>query len=382
MTPEDVVLPYERQLEPNTTRTCGAACLTMVYRSFGLDIGQSDITAAVSRLNRFGSVASTTHLMAQDALMRGFEGVAIQARHPLQTLRLCRDAGIRVILNHRLSDDSGTGHYSALVDIDDTDVILHDPFFGPSRHLSHGELLELWQPHLPDSEIVGNVLIAIAAGPTESPACRVCGGALPSSVDCPRCAARVDLQPGAVLGCIRPGCVGRLWNYVCCPACDFTWSFSPSIPTAGPGASPSSPDPQAAATSDDPLNLGRLFGELDRFCSRILSLPAAAAHPDIRQQLDFIIASKEKLKLAQAEEIARRKAGDEQMARLQKETEQRRAAHHEHLADLETPPPPLDGAALSRALLRSLGLPDWRQETEEAGEWNVDRQPGSRDTTP
>jgi hypothetical protein len=374
MTPADAVLPYERQLEPNTTRTCGAACLSMVYRSFGLDVGQSEIAAAVSRPNRFGSVASTTHLMARDAAMRGFESVAVQVRHPLQTLRLCRDSGIRVVLNHRLSDDSATGHYSALVDIDDTGVILHDPFFGPSRQLSHGQLLELWQPRLPDSEIVGNILIAIAARPTAVPACRVCGGALPSSVDCPRCATRVDLQPAAVLGCIRPGCPGRLWNYVCCPACDFTWAFSPVVPTVGESASPSSPEPRATATSDeDPLNLDRLFGELDRFCSRILSLPAAAAHPDIRQQLDFIIASKEKLKLAQAEEIARRKTSDEQMARLKEETERRREAHHEKLADLETPSPPLDGDALSRALLRSLGLPDWRQRTEATEDWDVDR---------
>jgi hypothetical protein len=374
MTPADAVLPYERQLEPDTTRTCGAACLSMVYRSFGLDIGQGDIAAAVSRPNRFGSMASTTHLMARDALTRGFEGVAIQARHPLQTLRLCRDAGIRVVLNHRLSRDSSTGHYSALVDIDDTDVILHDPFFGPSRHLSHGELLDLWQPRPPDSEIVGNMLIAIAAGPTELAACRVCGRARPSSVDCPRCAARVDLQPGAVLGCIMPGCVGRLWNYVCCPACDFTWTFSPVIPTAGERASTSSPDPQAAATSDeDPFNLGRLFGELDRFCGRILSLPAAAGHPEIRQQLDFINASRDTLKLAQAERIARRKASDEQMARLNEETERRREAHRQKLADLETPSAPLDGDALSRALLRSLGLPDWRQRTETTGEWDVDR---------
>src|SRR5580704_4148951 len=95
------VIPYERQSDPQTSRRCGAACLSMVYRSFGKEIPQDEIWPAVAKQNRFGSLASTTHLMARDALSRGFSALAFQARHPLQALLLCRNAGIRAILNHR-----------------------------------------------------------------------------------------------------------------------------------------------------------------------------------------------------------------------------------------------------------------------------------------
>jgi hypothetical protein len=292
-------------------------------------------------------------------VQRGFDVVTIQARHPLQALRLCRDSGIRAILNHRLTHDAATGHYTVLVDIDDHDVILHDPFFGPSCHLSHAELLELWQPRLPNSEIVGNVLIGIAVRSAAVPACQVCGTPMPSSVECPQCAKAIGLTPGALLGCTTGDCAARMWNYICCPSCDFMWTFSVQPPRAT--SSGLSPDAQAAsAAADDPWNLSRVFSELDKFCSHVLSLPAAAAHPDIKQQIAFILASKERLKLAQAEELVHRKTREEQLANLQRETAQREEAHRERLEELETPSPPLDGDALSRALLRSLGLPDWR----------------------
>src|ERR1700722_14733148 len=94
-------IPFEKQSDPETTRMCGAACLSMVYRSFGKEVPQAEIWPAISKPNRFGGVSSITHLMAQDAINRGFSAVAIQARHPLQVLRLCRETGTRAILNHR-----------------------------------------------------------------------------------------------------------------------------------------------------------------------------------------------------------------------------------------------------------------------------------------
>ncbi len=146
MSAAPTAIPYERQTDPRDSRTCGAACLSMVYHSFGKEVPQSEIWPAIAKQNRFGSLASTTHLMALDALGRGFAAVAIQARHPLQALGLCREPGVRAILNHRLQPDSPAGHYSVLVDLDDKNVVLHDPFLGPSRRLSHAELLDLWQP--------------------------------------------------------------------------------------------------------------------------------------------------------------------------------------------------------------------------------------------
>jgi hypothetical protein len=189
-------ISYESQIDPQISRTCGAACLSMVYRSFGEEVPQAEIWPAIAKRTASGSLASTTHLMVQDAVNRGFSAVAIQARHPLQVLRLCREYGIHVILNHRLRREAPAGHYSVLVDLDDKTVVLHDPFDGPSRRLSHAELLELWQPNFPNSEITGNVLIAIAARPLASPACEFChtenafSGRLPEVQKARRPAAR------------------------------------------------------------------------------------------------------------------------------------------------------------------------------------------------
>src|SRR5262249_37774312 len=155
------------------------------------------------------------HLIVQDALNRGYAALAIQARDPLQVLRRCRDSGIRVILNHRLKPDVPSGHFTVLVDLDADRVVLHDPYFGPSRRVAQVELLELWRPRYVNAEIAGIVLIGIAAEPPASPPCSVCGAGIPASVNCPACSKPVPLQPAALLGCVGAGCPARTWNYVC-----------------------------------------------------------------------------------------------------------------------------------------------------------------------
>jgi hypothetical protein len=363
-------IPYERQADSQTGRTCGATCLSMVYRSLGKEVTQAEIWPAIAKENRFGRVSSTTHLMTRDALSRGFAAMAFQTRHPLHTLRLCRESGIRAILNHRLTDDAPTGHYTVLVDIDDRSVVLHDPYFGPARRLSHADLLELWQPLLPGSEIIGNVLIGVVAEPRVIRACDLCRSPIPSNVECPRCRRLVGLQPGALLGCLNSACIARMWNYICCPSCDYTWALSleelPFAATASSflnnpdrtrAAGLSSLDAQAAKDSEESSSWMKLcFGELDKFCNHILSLPALANHAAIKQQLESITASKEAIKLAESERLVYQKIARDQMAKLQEETELKREAHRRKLEELNRTSPPLDGKALGRALLKNLGF--------------------------
>jgi hypothetical protein len=127
------------------------------------------------------------------------------------------------------------------------------------------------------------------------------------------------------------------------------------MPSGSPEASDKSPHDQP--------NFEPVFGELDKFCSHILSLPVVAAHPEIKQQLDFILASKEKLKLAQAEDRVHRQTSEDQLLRMQADVAERQEAHRKKMEELETPSPPLNGEALSRALLKSLGLPEGRDDT-------------------
>ena len=349
-------IEYEGQSDSDSNRTCGAACLSMVYRSFGKEVPQDQIWPAIAKQNQFGRVASTTHLMVADVISRGYGAVAIQVRRPLDSLRFCRESGIRAILNHRVQHESPAGHYSVLVDIDEQYVVLHDPLLGPSLRLTHAELLTRWQPLAGGSEILGNVLIAVAAAPIAAEACALCGAPMVSSVPCPKCGQIVSLQPAAILGCIDDGCAARMWNYLICPACDYTWSFSLQHPEAGASV-PGEMQPTPSA-EEDPWRLNQVFSRLDAFCNHVLSIPGAAEHPDVKRQIDFMKASKERLKQAQAEQLAYSKIHHERLTAMLSEARQRHEAHRKKMEELNTPAPPLDGSALAVALLKNMGFID------------------------
>jgi hypothetical protein len=349
-----VTIPYEKQSDPQINRGCGAACLSMVYRSFGKEVPQAEIWPLIAKQNRFGSVASTTHLMALHAMSQGFSAVVIQARHPLQVLRLCREGGIRAILNQRGQPEVNTGHYTVLADIDDKNVIVHDPSLGPSRRMSYAELLQLWQPQSSASEIASNVVIGIAAEPIAIPACEFCHTEIPSKVDCPKCKKAVGLTPATLLGCIRNGCIARMWNYVCCPSCDFVWSFDEAGASTAefPGAAATTP----VSSLREPPNFDKLFAELDKFSAHLSAIPGAASHPELKQQLDFLVGSQQRLTLAQAEGSARLKARQDKLEKASEEAKQAEEARRKKKEERNTPLPPLDGNALAQSLLKNLGF--------------------------
>lgn len=352
-------IPYEGQADPQTRRDCGAACLSMVYRSLGKEVSQDEIWPAIAKPSRFGAVSSTTYLMAQDALNRGFAAVAIQARHPLQALRLYSQSGTRAILNHRLAQDSPLGHYSVLVDMDEHEVVLHDPLYGPSRRIPCTELLELWKPR-PVSEIAGYTLIAIAAEPPSVAPCSLCHAPVPHNFACPRCKRPVDSSATALLGCTNHDCVARVWNLICCPSCDCTFSLgapAPVLPVESAelnGLPSGSNSPRTSAR--DSVDLNPVFAAVDKFCSQILTIPGARDHPEIKRQLDIVASSKEKLKLAHAEALVHRKAHLERLTEMLQTAKQNEEAHRQKVTELNRPSPPLDGDALARALLSNLGL--------------------------
>jgi len=352
MSPPETI-PFERQTDAQGNRMCGAAALAMVYRSLGTTATQAEIWPRIFRRSTGGSLASATYLMCQDALHRGFASLAIQVKHPLQTLRVCRDSGIRAILSHRLREDLPTGHYTVLVDLDADDVVLHDPYYGPSRRLAQQALLDLWRPGYPDAEITGHVLIGVAARPPAgppSPPCPECGTVMPASVACAVCDRPIALEPSALLGCVRAGCPARMWNYLCCPSCDHVWSFQPGSPSARGEA------PAAGGSEQDPWNLERLFGELDNVLARLRSLPSAAANPAVVPYLDFIQSSKERLRLAQTEEVARRRERQSRLSEMRRKYGEQEASILKKRDGTDKPGSPLDGDSLVQALLKGHGL--------------------------
>jgi hypothetical protein len=352
-------MPYEKQADTESTRMCGAACLSMVYRSFGKEVAQAAIWPVIAKQNRFGSLASTTHLMTKDALGRGLAAVAIQARHPLQALHLCQEAGIRAILNHRLQADSPQGHYTVMVHLDSQSVVLHDPYFGPSRRVSHAELLQLWQPYFANSEIAGGVLIAIAGEPGEAPACQFCHTVTPTSVECPNCKKPVRLRPAAVLGCMNPNCIARMWNSVCCPTCDFMWDFGVPARAGATGSREAAGAPGSEARPEDgtpPASITQMFEELDKFCKLVQGLPGAANNAELQQQLQILMGGKASMMGGLGEAAAYTQAARAQMAAFVQAAKERGETQRQKVAEASKPMEPLDGTALGRALLKNLGF--------------------------
>jgi len=214
---KNMLISYEKQFD---ARTCGAAALCMVYRSFGLACTQSEVWRRIARPGPWNLPRSNTRLLCADALSIGLDALIFKARDPWRVLELSLAQGIRVILNHRPTPKSQAGHYSVLVGLDGEDVVLHDPHFGPLRHLTRDEMLELWRSDLGRSEIAGWVLVAFTNAPASALVCELCVTNTRESVPCVNCERSIPLHPGAVLGCVSATCRARTWERIHCPYCD------------------------------------------------------------------------------------------------------------------------------------------------------------------
>ncbi len=223
-------IPYERQLESPTRRTCGAAALCMAYRSLGIRQSQDMIWEQISQADASGRRVARTYLLARNALHHGLAALVLRAQPSRDAFTRWLDAGVRIILNHRLQADAPWGHYSVLVATEPAAVTVHDPQLGPDRRLAWPELLALWEPLPGGSEIGGRILVAVArrhAGAPLAAGCSSCGTALPREVTCPRCRSRIPLEPQAVLGCAAAACLQRTWETLFCPYCDLACTTLP-----------------------------------------------------------------------------------------------------------------------------------------------------------
>lgn len=168
------MIPYERQIQRPGERTCGAAVLSMLYRSFGVSVNQVTVWEELRQYSSDRTRARTCHL-TRHLLEHGFSAVAARLREP-ETFVFGDFPSVRMIVVHRIRRESDKGHFSLFVgvDRDRRTVFLHDPQVGPHREIDVGELLELWTPPSPGCEITRNIVVIVSAaqsGPTE---CRKC----------------------------------------------------------------------------------------------------------------------------------------------------------------------------------------------------------------
>jgi hypothetical protein len=211
-----------QEQQDSTRRMCGAAALEMIYRSFGLATTQAEIWPLIARRDQRGSWNAATYLLAKAAMACGLQAAVVQAGRPWETLQNAAPSGWRVILNHHLAADSPSGHFTVLVDVDETQAVVHDPQFGPKRVIAREELLNLWRPKLIFGEVSGFVLVAIGTR-SQAEQCDVCGSELPQRTRCCECGGAL-VFPQSILGCAHATCQARLWARIFCPQCDASTS--------------------------------------------------------------------------------------------------------------------------------------------------------------
>lgn len=203
-------IEYERQSQP---WTCGAAALTMVYRSFGIPDEQDSIAG---RLGRRGT-CTPTYRLAADAIEAGLAALVLQVQGDWLAVRRSLEHDARCIVNHRLSEAERAGHFSVLADFRDGVVHLLDPLDGP-RQLRADAFFRLWTAA--SAAIPGQILVAVAHDRQPARACPLCRTAPPAGLRCRHCGRNIPLQPYAVLGCVAAGCPMRSWAAIFCPGCD------------------------------------------------------------------------------------------------------------------------------------------------------------------
>jgi len=283
-----VPIPYERQQD---NRSCGPACLSMVYRSLGLECTQPELWAHVGREDGFGRPSARTHLVCQDALRRGFAALVIQARDPWRLLRECPRHRARAILNQQLYPGGTRRHFAVLLHAGEDHVLVHDPWSGPDQRLRRDAYLRLWGPYPDDSPVAGHVLVAVAPGDAPPAACAACGTALPGATACPACRLTVPLRPGGLLGCADRACPAATWQRLFCPYCDNDLTdlrAAPAGPPPLPGDLPPVPERE-----ESPMNLANdikaLSGKFTEYQAALAEAHAAAPDGPARDQLQALL---------------------------------------------------------------------------------------------
>jgi Peptidase C39 family len=360
-TPVDI--PYERQTEPSSNRMCGAAALSMVYRSFGIRCSQAELWARLTDPVASTNVGARSYLLANDALSRGLSALVLRAKDPLRTLENCHVRQLRAILNHRPRRDSSNGHFTVLVDFVADQVVVHDPLAGPNTHILKSDLLELWQPLAGASEITGNVLVVVSRDRQSAPPCHQCGKAIPETIDCPGCGQSIALRPASVLGCITPICPERAWETLFCPRCDAVLMAAPQDSRGSRGPKPSETGSAQGSkpqkNDDDPMKIVSLNQEIDKFLALLLSVNHGRPVPGAEQYFTAIRQVQTELLDLQKQQAAelRAKPAQPPPPRPPEPAPAPKPAPPPEPVAAEPPPrPPVDWNELARKLIEEIGV--------------------------
>lgn len=119
-------IPYVPQ--PQMSNMCGAACLEMIYRYFGLETSQAEIWNHISAVDSLSHRLNChTYLMTIDAQNRGLNSVAISIASLLELIPACLKNSIVPIILCRRSPTDLYGHFCVIKGVDYKGFYLNDP---------------------------------------------------------------------------------------------------------------------------------------------------------------------------------------------------------------------------------------------------------------
>ncbi len=120
----DQPLPFVKQSKPSS---CGAACLAMIYQSFGFQISEPEVFNSVIGTDARSGQNCRTYLMCQDAISRGFHATAFFSNDIRSTIKSCRAHDIELILLFHSAPQSLCAHFCVVNNVLPGGVYLKDP---------------------------------------------------------------------------------------------------------------------------------------------------------------------------------------------------------------------------------------------------------------
>jgi len=126
------VKPYRQQ-----SGYCGPASLKMVLAYFGVNKSERELGRLSGCTSRWGTPGEGLLAAARKL---GFEGKIID-HADIGDLRAYVKKKIPVIVDWFSTDE---GHYSVVVDVTRTHLVLQDPEFGRTRSMTHADFKRVW----------------------------------------------------------------------------------------------------------------------------------------------------------------------------------------------------------------------------------------------
>ena len=131
-----LTIPYFQQ---EKDYWCGPASLQMAFAFFGKSASQTELVAAAGTTEEKGTDNDKLVKVAQAA---GFR-VSTKELAALEDIQSYLTQNIPVIVNFIEPTDE-EGHYAVVVDINDKDIILNDPWNGPNFSIPKADFVNRW----------------------------------------------------------------------------------------------------------------------------------------------------------------------------------------------------------------------------------------------